>query len=266
MPLYCLWGSMQQSQTSHGVCAWIWRSLYYQCMEVWIHFVWHSIHLLTHMGPETFQIGLLLCYTQLTLETAIGNLSWEICQDHDQFANLTQWAVIWMQVNSLCTQYPQIRFEVGRNAGAPHSMCSHNFKGGFVFLPWCEEFPLPLAIDKLAALKNYWWEQGWPNVDLWPNVVCRWVKLHLPNRQTAWSVWYESSINMKLQWASCIEVSSVMIIQKLWFWHAYHRSSKEVAHALLMCSSTSISTLVMFDTPLWWCHCICYQSPRSSQI
>ena len=51
------------------------EELYYQCMESCIHFVQHSIHLLTHMGPETFQIGPLACYMQWTLETAIGNLS-----------------------------------------------------------------------------------------------------------------------------------------------------------------------------------------------
>ena len=164
------------------------KILYNQCMEVWIHFMQHSIHLLTHMGPETFQIGPLLCHAQWMLEKAIGNLSQEIRQDHDQFANLTQQAVIWAQVNSLCTLYPQIKFKVGGNAGAPHSTGSHNFKGGFVFLPWCKEFPLPLAIDKLVALKNYWWEQGWLNMDSWPNTVYRWAKLHLPNRQTAWSV------------------------------------------------------------------------------
>ena len=59
-------------------------------MELQIHFVWQSIHLLMHIGLETFQIGPLACYAQWTLETAIGNLGHEICQDCDLFANLTQ--------------------------------------------------------------------------------------------------------------------------------------------------------------------------------
>jgi hypothetical protein len=70
------------------------EDLYYQCMEVWIHFMQHSIHLLTHMGPETQRIGPLSCYVQWTLEMAIRNLGREICQDRNQFANLTQRAVI----------------------------------------------------------------------------------------------------------------------------------------------------------------------------
>ena len=54
------------------------KDIYYQFMEVHIHFVRQSIHLLTHMGLETFQIGPLACYMQWTLEIAIRNLGREI--------------------------------------------------------------------------------------------------------------------------------------------------------------------------------------------
>lgn len=186
------------------------EDLYYQRMEARIHFVRHSIHLLTHMGPETFRIGPLSCYAQWTLETAIGNLSREIRQDRDQFANLAQRAVIRAQVNSLCAQYPRIKFEVGSSAGTSNSSRISEFEGGFIFLPRCEEFPLPLDIDELVALKTYWQEQGWPNADSWPNAVCRWAKLRLPNGQIARSTWYESNVKMKLRRASCVEVSSLL--------------------------------------------------------
>jgi hypothetical protein len=70
------------------------EDLYYQHMEARVHFIWQSIHLLMHMGLETFRIGPLACYAQWTLETAIRNLGREIRQDCDQFANLTQRAVV----------------------------------------------------------------------------------------------------------------------------------------------------------------------------
>ena len=54
------------------------EDLYYQCKESWIHFVHQSVHLLTHIAPETFRVGPLTCYAQWTLETAIGNLGREI--------------------------------------------------------------------------------------------------------------------------------------------------------------------------------------------
>ena len=68
------------------------------------------------MGPETFRIGPLACYAQWTLETAIGNLGCEIQQDQDQFANLTQRAVMRAQVNSLYARFPRLEFEVGRGS------------------------------------------------------------------------------------------------------------------------------------------------------
>jgi hypothetical protein len=55
--------------------------LYYQHMESRIHFVRQSVHLLTHIRPETLHTGPLACYAQWTLETTIGNLGREIRQD-----------------------------------------------------------------------------------------------------------------------------------------------------------------------------------------
>ena len=94
------------------------EDLYYQCMESRIHFVRHSVHLLMHMGPETFHIGPLACYVQWTLETAIGNLDREIRQDRDIFTNLTQRAVIRAQVNSLgWFMVAQLGSNLGPNLG-----------------------------------------------------------------------------------------------------------------------------------------------------
>lgn len=81
------------------------------------------------------------------------------------------------------------------------------FENGFIFLPRCEEVPLPLSEDELITFKTYWQTQSWPNMEAWANAVCRWAKLQLPNGQKAHSVWYESRVNTKLRRASCIEVS-----------------------------------------------------------
>jgi hypothetical protein len=173
-------------------------------MESRIHFVRHSVHLLTHIAPETLQIRPLSCYAQWTLETAIGNLGQEICQDRNMFVNLTQRAVIRAQINSLCACFPQIRFELDDESSRSHNMCK--FDGGFVFLPRCEDFPSPLTEDELLVFKRYWRAQGWPNIDTWPNAVCRWAKLQLPDGQKARSVWYESNVHTKLRRTSCVEV------------------------------------------------------------
>jgi hypothetical protein len=80
------------------------------------------------------------------------------------------------------------------------------FEDGYVFLPRCEEFPSPLTIEELVVLKAYWMAQHWPNIDSWPNAVCRWAKLRLPNGQKARSVWHESNVAMKPCCASCVDV------------------------------------------------------------
>ncbi|KAF8264362.1 hypothetical protein EI94DRAFT_1441586, partial [Lactarius quietus] len=84
------------------------ETLYYWCMESRIHFVRQSIHLLTHIAPETLCIRPLSCYAQWTLETAIGNLGQEIRQDHDLYANLMQRAILRAQINALKARYPRI--------------------------------------------------------------------------------------------------------------------------------------------------------------
>ncbi|KAH9050836.1 hypothetical protein EDB87DRAFT_1696226 [Lactarius vividus] len=185
------------------------EELYYQHKESRIHFVRQSIHLLTHIAPETFRLGPLACYAQWTLETAIGNLGREIRQDRDMFANLTQRAVLHAQINSLQARFPEIRFEVGEDTVTSLLNGAREFEGyiGYAFLPQCEEFPSPLEDNEHEALKVYWHAQNWPNADTWPHAVCCWGKLQLPNGQKARSVWQEANVLTKPRRSSCVEVN-----------------------------------------------------------
>ena len=96
------------------------EKLYYQRMESRIHFVWQSIHLLTHIASETLPLGPLSCYAQWMLETAIGNLGHEICQDRDLYANLTRRAVLRAQVNSLQARFLGVKLDYGVQRVASH--------------------------------------------------------------------------------------------------------------------------------------------------
>ena len=88
------------------------EDLYYQRKELRIHFVRQSVHLLTHIAPETLRAGPLACYAQWTLETAIGNLGQEIRQDRDLFANLSQRATLRAQINSIRARFPGVQLEI----------------------------------------------------------------------------------------------------------------------------------------------------------
>jgi hypothetical protein len=187
------------------------EELYYQRAESRIHFVRQSIHMLTHIAPETIRAGPLACYAQWTLETAIGNLGREIRQDRDLFANLTQQAILRAQINSLQARFPGIRFDVrGRGTSLPTGACLFEGCRGYALLPSCEEFPTLLSEEELSALMIYWRKQGWPNRDTWSKAVCRWARLQLPNGQKACSVWKESRITSSVRRASCVEVSTMI--------------------------------------------------------
>ncbi|KAH8987487.1 hypothetical protein EDB86DRAFT_2808878 [Lactarius hatsudake] len=182
-------------------------------MESRTHFVRQSIHLLTHLGPETLRAGPLACYAQWTLETAIGNLGREIRQDRDLFANLTQRAIIRAQVNSLQARYPRIKIEVYSRGGSslPNNAYVFEEAPGYALLPRHEECPAPLSDEELEALMIYWRSQDWPIQRSWPNAVCRWAKLCLPNGQRARSVWFESKVSGPLRRTSCVEVRQLCL-------------------------------------------------------
>lgn len=185
------------------------EELYYQCKESWIHFVQQSIHLLTHIAPETFHVSPLACYAQWTLEAMIGNLGREIHQDHDMFTHLAQHAVLHAQTNSLQAWFPDIQLELGDEDTATQTTRADKFEGyeGFAFLLCCEEYPSPVIGDKFEAINIYWHAQNWPNADTWLHTVCCWASLQLPNGQKAHSIWQEAYLATKPHRSSCVEVS-----------------------------------------------------------
>jgi hypothetical protein len=180
------------------------KALYYCCKASRIHFVRHSIHLLTHIAPETILAGPLACYAQWTMETAIGNLGKEIRQDKDPYRNLEERKVMHAQINLLMAMYPKLDI----NYGAPGlSLCAHGFPDKYAFLPQCDRSGKPMAQPKYDALMEYWQHEGWPNQSSWPNAIICWVQLQLPNELRARSIWSESNSKSSLRRTSCVEVS-----------------------------------------------------------
>ncbi|KIK76479.1 hypothetical protein PAXRUDRAFT_169829 [Paxillus rubicundulus Ve08.2h10] len=82
------------------------ETLYTQQKKEHIHFVCQSIHALTHYGQEVQTKGPLICASQWTMECTIGNLTEEIQQHSNPYANLTQCAVWHAQVNVLKAMIP----------------------------------------------------------------------------------------------------------------------------------------------------------------
>lgn len=214
------------------------EALYYQRMEARIHFVRQSVHLLTHIGPETIRAGPLSCYAQWTLETTIGNLGREIRQDRDLYANLTQRAILRAQVNSVQARYPNVRIDIrgSSDESLPANYLVFEGSPGYMFLPRREEHPRTLKDDEAEALRSYWHEKGWPGLDNWNDSVCRWAKLQLPNGQKARSVWFEEGSAASLRRTSCVEVVCTVLYSVFGSLHPQHRLFTMETCTLLMCS------------------------------
>ncbi|KIK74487.1 hypothetical protein PAXRUDRAFT_76517, partial [Paxillus rubicundulus Ve08.2h10] len=84
------------------------KTLYTQRKKERIHFIRQSIHALTHYGQEVQTKGPLICTSQWTMECTIGNLTEEIRQHSNPYANLTQRAVWRAQVNVLKAMIPSL--------------------------------------------------------------------------------------------------------------------------------------------------------------
>jgi hypothetical protein len=184
------------------------EALYYQRKASRIHFVRHSVHLLTHIGPETVCAGPLACYAQWTMETAIGNLGKEMRQDKDPYRNLEERGTLRAQINSLMAMYPKLDVNYGVGGLSIHA---HGFPDGFAFLPRRDSTAKPMAQLEYDTLMDYWQREGWPNQTSWPNAIVRWARLQLPNGQRARSIWSESNSKSSLRRTSCVEVCRLFL-------------------------------------------------------
>ena len=164
------------------------EQLYYQRDPNRLHFVRQSIHLLTHIGPETVRAGPLACYSQWTMETAIGSLGEEIRQDRDPYANISQRGILRAQTNAIKYMLPELDFEFNPT----QSIYSVHAGDGYALLPVCDDVLRDVSQAEGDAIREYWDSQEWPNAEDWPKAVKRWGQLRLPNGQLVHSAWAES--------------------------------------------------------------------------
>ncbi|KAF8874896.1 hypothetical protein BD779DRAFT_1450538, partial [Infundibulicybe gibba] len=169
--------------------------LYYQRQSQRIHFVRQSAHLLTHLGPETVRAGPLSCYAQWTMETVIGNLGEEIRQDYDPYANISQRGLLRAQMNAIQSMLPD--YPLVGPAAPPRG--SINLGDGYHLLCACDKVLREVSPREATAIKGYWAEKGWPNLDGWMKAVKRWGRLQLPNGQIARSCWAENRTRRALR-------------------------------------------------------------------
>ena len=112
------------------------KDLYVQHLPEQIHFLHYSIHLLIHIAPKTICVRPLICYSQWTMETTIGNLGEEICQDHNPYANIIQRGLLHAQTNSPLAIMLDVLIPGDKFMTLPHG--SKDLGGGYVLLQVCQ--------------------------------------------------------------------------------------------------------------------------------
>lgn len=93
-----------------------------------------------------------------------------------------------MQLNSILAMMPELN--LGDKDSFPRG--AKDLGQGYALLRPCEDTARQVTEAKACAILTYWEEKGWPNHNVWPRAVIRWVHLQLPNGQKARSRWYKA--------------------------------------------------------------------------
>ncbi|KAG1797247.1 hypothetical protein EV424DRAFT_1592168, partial [Suillus variegatus] len=152
--------------------------LYYQRRAERLHFVCPCVHSVSHLASETLQKGPPICYSQWTMERTIGNLGQEIRQPSNPYANLSREGVRRCQVNALKAMIPELD-EPKRNL----PQTAVDLGDGYALLRKRDLYDVRPEGRAAQAIREYL------GVDV---KIRRWARVHLPNGQTARTVWRET--------------------------------------------------------------------------
>jgi hypothetical protein len=179
------------------------EELYYQRRVDRIHFVRQSIHQCFHLAWEVTRVGPPIISSQWTMERTIGNLTQELRQPSNPFANLVQHALLRCQINSLKNIIPDLDepASLPRNAidlGDGYILLRRRDTTARRVLP-AEELALIAYLQTLPDFRDIRLQS--------PFSVVRWARLRLPTGQTARSLWGEQSKPLeKLRMARNVKV------------------------------------------------------------
>jgi hypothetical protein len=163
------------------------EQLYYQHHIDCMHFVWQSIHALSHYGNEVETKGPLICASQWTMERTIGNLVEEIRQPSNPYANLGRRAIRRAQINALKAIIPSLDPDTSKPS-IPR--WSKDIGSGYVLLKSHERSrhaAMALESRTICDYLQHHYPQS-PEFNYFDATgifrLCRWAHLRLPNLQS----------------------------------------------------------------------------------
>ena len=146
-----------------------------------LHFVRQSIHQCFHLAWEVTRVGPPVISSQWTIERTIGNLTQELQQPSNPFANLSQRTLLRCQINALKNIIPDLE----EPAGLPRNAI--DLSDGYILLRRRDMVARPLLpIEKLALISYLRALPEFSEIVLHsPFPVIRWARLRLPTGQIA---------------------------------------------------------------------------------
>ena len=169
-----------------------------------LHFVRQSIHQCFHLAWEVTRVGPPIISSQWTMERTIGNLTQELRQPSNPFANLSQRALLRCQINALKNIIPDLE----EPASLPRNAI--DLSDGYILLRRRDMTARPLLpIEELALISHLRALPEYSDIVLHsPIRVVRWGRLCLPTGQIARSLWVEQSKGLqKLRMARNVKVN-----------------------------------------------------------
>jgi hypothetical protein len=162
------------------------EEMYYQRREGRLHFIRQSIHQLLHLPSDVVRVGPPVASSQWTMERTIGNLTQELRQPSNPYANLSERSLIRCQVNALKVIVPELKEPNWLPRG------SIDLGSGYILLRRKDGAARPMRpCEENAVLSYLQGELGLSVSSVGP--VVRWARLRLPNGQVARSLWKEKS-------------------------------------------------------------------------
>ncbi|KAF8833258.1 hypothetical protein BDN67DRAFT_992874 [Paxillus ammoniavirescens] len=162
------------------------ETIYCEHKTTWIHFVRQSIHALRHYGNEVVTKGPVIGASQWTMERMIGNLTEEIRQPSNPYANLSQQAIRRAQVNALKTMLPSLDPTDDEDT-LPQT--AKDMGDGYILLKFQDRTARPTTIHEGWAIHDYI-ECHHPNSPVLQIFspdgtikVVHWARIRLPNGQ-----------------------------------------------------------------------------------
>lgn len=165
------------------------EDLYYQRRADRLHFVRQSIHQCYHLAFEVTRVGPPIISSQWTMERTIGNLTQELRQPSNPYANLAQRALLRCQINAMKNIIPDIEES---NDLLPRGAIT--LGNDYVLLRRRDTTARPILPSEEVALASYFQNSTeFRGVSFSSPLIIRWGRLRLPNGQIARSLWVEQS-------------------------------------------------------------------------